>query len=114
MEHDPLPRSRTRRWTMCRSCQYPLMRLADFDGTSSHDAPGFEARGANAGHGEWFGTLFNLPLVLLGAAGKGLWNGATHAKWQKKIQQLRADILPGYPKARICPHWLHVVFEGEL
>ena len=107
-----MPRDTTRpRRQVCPSCQYPLLRLDGFEGTSSHDAPGL----GRCDHDTTatLGFFWDLA-VLPWHWAEQLWRGGKHHSRRKQVQKLRADILPSAPDAMICPRCLRVVFPGEL
>jgi hypothetical protein len=84
----------------CPQCRYPMLRLAGFEGVSSKDAPN---PSAHSGYGEsnyhWFGLLGIIWSLLCDLAKEiGLLGR------KRKVKQLRAEILPQYPDALICPH----------
>lgn len=95
--------------TLCVDCKYPLMRLDNFDGDSSLDAPVFGDRGIGAGPNLRWG-LWLLPWHAL----KTLWSGGAAQNRRKQVAKLRADILPEEPLAMICPMCLRVFFPDEL
>ena len=94
---------------LCADCQYPLLRLDDFEGDSSFDAPVFGDRSSDAS-GDLRWAFLLLPWSLL----KSLWSGGAKQDRRKRVAKLRADILPEAPDAKICPACLRVFFPDEL
>jgi hypothetical protein len=92
---------------LCSTCNYHLVRLEDFDGTSSRDAPGFEARGS-------YENWALLGLTLSWRALSSLWGYGQKRKRRHEVQRLREEVLPANPDARICPLCLGLVLSNEL
>jgi hypothetical protein len=100
------PEKRPRR-KFCSLCNIHLVRLDDFDGTSSRDAPGFEARGSVD---NWALLWLSLPWKAVAA----LWKHKSKRKRVQEVARLRDEVLPSDPTARICPHCLGLVLSDEL
>ncbi len=86
------------------------MRLDNFEGTSSHDAPVAGDRSIGAGPNVRLGLLWSVGGFLLGALRR---NGGQQSR-KNQVARLRADILPEEPNAMICPQCLRVHFPDEL
>jgi hypothetical protein len=93
---------------ICPDCRYQIVRLSDFDGTSSLDAPEFGSRGA---YDEWFhwGRIGMMWRMMA-----SLWKQGQKQKRVQEAQRLRREVLPADPDARICPHCLRLVLSDEL
>jgi hypothetical protein len=104
--HEDRPR-RGRR--LCVDCQYPTLRLDDFEGDSSLGAPVAGNRSYDSSPDIGW-SVFTFPWRAL----KSVWRGGEDASRRKKVAGLRADILPEFPDARICPLCLRVFFPDEL
>jgi hypothetical protein len=102
MESGKRPRKK-----FCSLCNIHLVRLEDFDGTSSRDAPGFDARGSIE---NWGLLWLTLPWRVITA----LWGQKAKRKRLREAARLRSEVLPADPEARICPHCLGLVLSDEL
>jgi len=95
---------------LCASCQYPLLRLDNFEGISSHDAPVAGDRSIDSSPMLRLGLLWTVGGILWGAMRR---NGGQQSR-KNQVARLRADILPEAPDAKICPMCLRVMFPDEL
>lgn len=86
----------------CLECRYPLLKLADYDGDCSLDAPGFnnaDARDFPVGMREW-AFVYDILQDMSG--------GVRNLVRKRKVRKLRAEILPEWPLTLVCPHCLHL------
>ena len=91
----------------CPECLYPMLKLSDYDGDCSLDAPGFnssDARDFPFGFHE-LAFIFDI----LRDVGSGLRNLAR----RRKVKKLRLEILPQWPQTLVCPHCLHLRKERQ-
>jgi hypothetical protein len=98
---------------LCQSCQYPLLRLDGFDGTSSRDAPVFGDRVSDSSPILHWGLLW-YPCVAAWEGVKSLWGSGQKRSRAAEVAKLKADVLPDEPDAMICPQCLRLAFRDEL
>ena len=79
-----------------------MLELKDFDGTSSHDAPGFESRDP---HDYFWLGLWAIALDFVADIWR--WLGSSWRK--KKVRKLQEEMLPQFPNTIICPRCLLTV-----
>ncbi len=91
----------THQRTICPDCRCKLLKLRDFEGVSSRDAPRFDDYDSSAVR-LWGLWIFVFSLL------KNLWRGGDETKRRRKAKQLRDEILPEYPKSVICPDCFEV------
>jgi hypothetical protein len=91
---------------LCPDCSYLLVRLSEFDGSSSLDAPGFDSRGSVE---NWVLLWLSLAWRALSA----LWSRRKKRERFEEARRLRDDVLPSDPEARICPHCLRLMLSDE-
>ncbi|HEX8552758.1 MAG TPA: hypothetical protein VF681_14510 [Abditibacteriaceae bacterium] len=90
----------------CRECRYPMMELKKFDGDSSYGVSDFNNKDATD---YWLWGLWAIAHDLW----LDLWKGGRLVARKKKVEKMRAEILPQFPHTMICPQCLHVERRTE-
>ena len=86
----------THQRAICPDCRCKLLKLHDFEGVSSRDAPRFDDYDSSAVR--LWGLCVNAFDFL-----KSIWRGGDEMKRRRKAKQLSEEILPEHPKSVICP-----------
>ncbi len=94
---------------LCPQCRYPVLKLKDFDGASSLDAPGFDGVDASNYRSAHDYSLWFLGMIFIRDVLKEIGKGFRSLRRRHKVKKLRAEILPHLPDTLICPLCLHVI-----
>jgi hypothetical protein len=94
---------------LCPHCRYPTLKLKDFEGASSLDAPGFDGVGAREYGSTHDYSLWFLGIVIVRDVLKEIGKSLRLLRRRHKVKKLRAETLPQFPDALICPLCLHIM-----
>lgn len=88
----------------CPECLYPMLKLSEYDGNCSLDAPGFnspDARDSPFGISGW-----TLVFDILREVGDDVGTAVRNLARRRKVKKLRAETLLQWPQTLVCPHCL--------
>lgn len=84
----------------CPECLYPMLKLSEYDGDCSLDAPGFNSSDARDFPIGDHAIVFVFEILRdVGTALRSLAR-------RRKVKKLRAETLLQWPQTLVCPHCL--------